>query len=71
MFFKNFFFRIFYILFLIIIITLSFATSSFAAYPKLVSTLISAFEKIKSWIISISTPAVAVAVRYWCVYEEI
>jgi len=33
-----------------------------AAYPKLVSTLNTAFEKIESWIITISTPAAAVAV---------
>ena len=37
--------------------------SSYGAYPKLVSTLNTAFEKIESWIITISTPAAAVAVR--------
>lgn len=35
---------------------------SFAAYPKLVSTISSSFTKIKEWIITISTPAAAVAV---------
>jgi len=35
---------------------------SFAAYPKLVVTLNSAFEKIKSWLVSLATPAAAVAI---------
>lgn len=35
---------------------------SFAAYPKLVSTINSSFTKIKDWIITIATPAAAVAV---------
>ncbi len=37
-------------------------TPSFCAYPKLISTLNSAFEKIESWIITLSTPAAAIAV---------
>jgi len=40
----------------------SFSTNVFAADPKLVTTLDSAFEKIESYIIKISTPAAAVAV---------
>lgn len=40
----------------------TFSTSVFAADPKLVSTLDSAFEKIEKYIIKISTPAAAVAV---------
>lgn len=35
---------------------------SLAAYPKLVSTINSGFTKIKDWIITIATPAAAVAV---------
>ena len=35
---------------------------SFASDPKLVSTIKKAFEKIEGWILSISTPAAAVAV---------
>lgn len=35
---------------------------SFAAYPKLINTLNVAFEKIKSWMVSLATPAAAVAV---------
>lgn len=40
----------------------SFSSISFAAYPKLISTLSSAFESVESWLIKISTPAAAVAV---------
>ena len=39
-----------------------FSTSVFAADPKLVTTLNSAFEKIEKYIIKISTPAAAVSV---------
>lgn len=39
-----------------------FSNFSFAAYPKLITTLNSAFEKIKSWLVSLATPAAAVAV---------
>lgn len=35
---------------------------SFAAYPKLITTINSSFIKIKEWIITIATPAAAVAV---------
>lgn len=51
---------IFLILFIMFLFVLS--TSSFAAYPKLVSKLTNGFEEIESWIIKISTPAAAVAV---------
>ncbi len=47
---------------LIIIFIFIFSNFSFAAYPKLISTLNSAFEKIESWLVSLSTPAAAVAV---------
>ena len=33
-----------------------------ASYPKLITTLNSAFEKIESWILRISTPAAAISV---------
>jgi hypothetical protein len=39
-----------------------FCNISFAADPKLVSTLNNAFEKIESYILKLSTPAAAVAV---------
>ena len=47
---------------LIIIFIFIFSNNSFAAYPKLVTTLSSAFEKIESWLVSLATPAAAVAV---------
>lgn len=58
---KNFFF-IFYTLFIFIIFYFCFYTFSLSAYPKLVNTLIDAFETIKTWIVRIATPAAAVAV---------
>lgn len=51
-----------YILFLFIIFYFSFNIFSYAAYPRLISTIMNAFEKIKSWLIRLSTPAAAVAV---------
>ena len=48
------------ILFIYLIFSLSIF--SFAATPKLVTKLNSAFEDIEGWIIKISTPAAAVAV---------
>ena len=46
----------------IIIFIFIFSNFSFAAYPKLISTLNSAFEKIESWFVSLATPAAAVAI---------
>ena len=67
---KNLFFiNIIFILFIIFLFV--FSNSIFAAYPKLVSKLISGFEQIKTWIIKIATPAAAVAVRQWSIYEKI
>lgn len=53
---------IFYIIFLTFIILNCLSITSFGAYPKLVNTITEAFEKIKSWLIRIATPAAAVAV---------
>lgn len=47
---------------LIIIFIFIFSNISFAAYPKLINTLNSAFQKIESWLVSLATPAAAVAV---------
>lgn len=55
---KFFITSVYFILFL----TFSFETFCFAADPKLVTTITSAFEKIENYIIKISTPAAAVAV---------
>ena len=65
---------LFYILFSIIIfiiLSITLSTSIYAAYPKLVSKINNGFETIKGWIIKISTPAAAVAVRYRCIYEKV
>jgi hypothetical protein len=45
-----------------IIFILLLSTNSFAAYPQLVTKLNGAFGKIETWLISLSTPAAAVAV---------
>ena len=58
---KNSYLFIFIILFTIIFI-FSFYNFSFAADPKLVSKLKSAFEDIEDWLLKIATPAAAVAV---------
>ena len=68
---KKIFFYLFYILFLSIIFIFSFSLKIFGAYPKLVATMMDAFESIKEWLIAIATPAVAVAVRHWSFYEKI
>lgn len=47
---------------LLIMLVLLFSNTSFAAYPKLIVTLNSAFQKIESWLVSLATPAAAVAV---------
>lgn len=60
-----------YTLFLFVILTLLCPTLSLSAYPKLVSTLINAFDVIKTWIIRIATPAAAVAVRYRSIYAKV
>ncbi len=54
--------NLFIIFILIIIFIFIFSNVSFAAYPKLITTLSSAFEKIESWLVSLATPAAAVAV---------
>lgn len=54
---KYIFFFIYFIIFILFI-----PNSTFAAYPKLISTINSSFTKIKDWIVTVSTPAAAVAV---------
>ena len=52
-----------YILFLAFIILHTLSNFSFgASYPKLVTTITSAFSAIEAWLIRIATPAAAVAV---------
>lgn len=50
------------ILFYLILLVVLIPNYTFAAYPKLISTINSGFTKIKDWIITIATPAAAVAV---------
>lgn len=57
---KRFLFLFFIIFFIITYFSLSII--SYGAYPALISTMMNAFEKIKSWLIKLSTPAAAVAV---------
>ncbi len=59
---KKFIYYCFFILFLSMIFIFSLGISSFAAYPKLVSKIISAFEDLKKYIIAIATPIAAVAI---------
>ncbi len=59
------------IILLFIIFLFCFSSDSFAADQKLVNTIKKAFEQIESWLLKLSTPAAAVAVRYWCFYEKI
>ena len=61
------------IFFLFIMFLFIFSNYCFGAgsYPKLVSKLSNGFEQIKTWILKISTPAAAVAVRDWRLYEKI
>ena len=57
---KNFF--VIFILFFSMILLFDFNSNIFAATPKLVSKIESAFHNIESWILKFSTPAAAVAV---------
>jgi hypothetical protein len=45
-----------------IILLFTLNCNSYAAYPQLITKLNVAFEKIKTWLISLSTPAAAVAI---------
>lgn len=59
---KKIIFYILLILILSVIFELSLELNVYAATPKLVSKLESAFNNIESWILKLSTPAAAVAV---------
>ena len=54
--------KIIYIFLIFFIILLSTSNVTFAADPKLVTTINKAFQNIESWIIKLATPAAAVAV---------
>jgi len=68
---KKFYFYIKFIFILSFILLFTFSSFSFAAYPKLITTLSDAFEAVENWLIKIATPAAAVAVRNRCIYEKI
>ena len=68
---KKIYFYIKFTICLFFIILFVFSSTSFAAYPKLITTLSEAFESVESWLIKIATPAAAVAVRNRCIYEKI
>ena len=55
-------FKILFIIELCFLLFFILSPNSFAADPKIVSTIKKAFESIKDWIIKIATPAAAVAV---------
>lgn len=59
---KKFIFNILFILFITLVIVLSSNSISFAAYPKLVRTLLDAFDSIKSYLMAMATPVAAVAI---------
>ena len=52
----------FIIIFGIVLIGISLNETFAASTPKLVNTLVNAFESIKSWIVKLATPVAAVAV---------
>ena len=54
--------QLFLIILSFILFICFFENFSFAADPKLITTITSAFEKIEDYILKISTPAAAVAV---------
>ena len=55
--------KIIFILLSVLLLIFILVPSTFAAsYPKLISTLNSAFEKIEYWIIKIYTPAAAISI---------
>ena len=54
--------KILFTFFIILIILIFYSNNVFAADPKLISKLDSAFQKIEKWLIKLATPAAAVAV---------
>lgn len=54
--------KITYILTLTCVLVFCTTNYSYAAYPKLISTLLNAFETIQNWLTVLATPAAAVSV---------
>lgn len=66
--------KIYYSMFICIIsmcFLFSFSGTCFASYPKLVSNIVSAFEKVENYIVAIATPAAAVSIGCRFSYAEI
>ena len=59
---KKLFFYIFNILTISIIIIFSFSLDASAAYPKLITTILEAFDSIKGYLMAMATPVAAVAI---------
>lgn len=59
---SKFFYYSLFIFCIFLCVLFSFSSTCFAGYPKLVSTIISAFDKVKDYIVAISTPAAAVSI---------
>ena len=51
--------KILFTFFIILIILIFYSNNVFAADPKLISKLDSAFQKIENWLIKLATPAAA------------
>lgn len=54
--------KLFFIIVFIIIFNIFIFSNTYAADPKIVNTLNSAFESIEKWLLKLATPAAAVAV---------
>lgn len=59
---KKFLYYSIFILFISITLVFSLGIPSFCAYPKLVNKIISAFDKLKDYLVAIATPIAAVAI---------
>lgn len=58
---KKFYYTLF-TLTIFLCILFSFSTTCYAGYPKLVKNIMSAFDKVKDYIVAIATPAAAVSI---------
>ena len=54
--------KILYVLSIISIFIIIISTKSYAAYPKLISTLQDAFESIQTWLLALATPAAGISI---------
>lgn len=58
---KKFYYTLF-VLTIFLCILFSFSGTCYGAYPKLVKNIMSAFDKVKDYIVAIATPAAAVSI---------